>query len=139
MNLLNKHNRIGTDFGLLIIRLAFGLTMAWMHGWKKWPVSENFIGTVKALDVPLPIIAAWAAVLAELVGGVLIAVGLFTRPAALFLGVTMAVAAFQQHAADPFKEKEVALAYGVVSLALIFSGPGRFSIDALIFGGKKTE
>jgi putative oxidoreductase len=41
----------------------------------------------------------------------------------------MAVAAFVAHDGDPFKQKELALLYLVVSVALIFTGPGKYAID----------
>ena len=42
------------------------------------------------------------------------------------------VAVFVQHAADPFGKKELALLYLVPALTLLFTGAGRFSLDAQI-------
>jgi len=61
----------------------------------------------------------------------LIAIGLFTRPAAFFVMCTMGVAFFLQHRADPFQRKELALAYGVIALVILLLGAGRFGLDAL--------
>lgn len=131
MNNLKKmiHN---PDLGLLIFRLFVGLTMAFAHGLGKLPPSEQLIGGVSSMGFPAPIVFAWAAALAEFVGGVLIAGGLFARHASLFLGFTMAVAAFVAHSADPFNVKEMALLYLASCVLLFFTGAGRFSLDSMI-------
>lgn len=46
--------------------------------------------------------------------------------------VTMVVAAFVVHGADPFGKKELALLYGAGALTLMLTGAGRLSIDALV-------
>ncbi len=120
------------DAGLLILRLFAGLALAFGHGLGKIPPSAGFVEATAALGFPLPEVFAWAAGLAEFVGGLLLVVGLLTRPAAVFVAFTMAVAAFGQHAADPFADKEMALLYGVIALTLLLSGAGRFSLDALL-------
>ena len=120
------------DLGLLVFRLFVGFAMAFAHGINKLPPSEAFTAGVADLGFPLPVLFAWAAALSEVVGGLLIATGFFTRYAAFFLGITMAVAAFGRHATDPFKAKEVALLYFVSCVLLIFAGAGRFSLDRII-------
>ena len=118
-----------TDVGLLILRLGVGLTMAFAHGLGKIPPSEGFIGATGAMGFPVPVLFAWAAALSEFLGGLLVAIGLATRPAALMLAVTMAVAAFVQHGGDPFNDKEMAFLYLVASLALLATGAGRYAVD----------
>ncbi|MGB3541631.1 DoxX family protein [Rubrivirga sp.] len=118
-----------TDIGLLILRVGIGLPMAFGHGLGKIPPSEGFIGATGDMGFPIPIVFAWAAALSEFLGGLLIALGLLTRPAALMLAITMAVAAFVRHAADPFSTKELALVYLAASLALLATGAGRYAID----------
>ena len=44
----------------------------------------------------------------------------------------MAVAAFVVHGADPFAAKELSLIYLFIYAALVFTGPGKFSIDYLL-------
>lgn len=73
----------------------------------------------------------------ELVGGVLIVLGLFTRPVALLLSGMMAVAYFQFHAATggvfPLVNKgELAALYCWVFLYLVFAGPGSVAVDSAI-------
>src|SRR5687768_5077962 len=107
------------DLGLLIVRLWFGLVLAIGHGWGKLTALDAFTATVVRHGLPFPQVMATAAALSELVGGLLLALGAVTRPAAVAVAATMAVAAFKVHGADPFVRKELALAYGVAALALL--------------------
>jgi putative oxidoreductase len=120
----------GTDAGLLILRVGLGLALALAHGLGKMPPGEGLVGATAALGFPLPTFFAWAAALSEFVGALLIVVGLATRPAALFVAITMAVAFFGQHAADPFADKELAFVYLVWALGLLVAGAGRYALDA---------
>jgi putative oxidoreductase len=122
------------DIGLLLLRVFAGLGMAW-HGYEKLAVSgrlSQFIEGVGEMGFPFPVFFAWAAILAELVGGILLAAGLFTRPAAAFILITMLVAAFVRHADDPFAIKEKALLYASIALALLFTGAGRWAVDRML-------
>jgi len=78
----------------------------------------------------------------ELVGGFLIAFGLFTRIAALIASGEMAVAYFMVHSKMHFfpiiNKGELAVVYCWFFLFVLFYGPGRWSIDALIRKGKAT-
>jgi putative oxidoreductase len=120
------------SLGLLVGRLMFGLIMAFAHGMGKVPPSQGLIDGVTAMGLPLPGFMAWSAGLAEFAGGLLIAVGLFTRPAALLWIVTMLVAAFVAHGADPLQKKELALLYLSFGVVLLGSGGGKFSLDNLL-------
>jgi putative oxidoreductase len=118
------------DAGWLLLRLWFGTVMAVVHGWGKVADLGTFTLGVAKRGLPMPELLGPAAALSELVGGLFLAIGLFTRPAASFVAVTMLVAAFHVHAADAFARKELALAYAVTALAVLAAGPGRFSADA---------
>ena len=120
------------DVALLVLRLSLGLAMALAHGAGKIPPSEGFIGATAALGFPAPMVFAWLAGLSEFAGGLLVAAGLATRPAALAVVGTMVVAAFLQHAGDPFADRELALVYLAGFAAIAIAGAGRFSGDALL-------
>lgn len=120
---------------ILLLRLSFGLTMAFAHGLGKIPPSSQLIDGVTGMGFPMPIAFAWAAALSEFLGGLFIALGLATRLSALSLSITMSVAAFIVHASDPFRVKEMALAYLVVAIFVFIAGPGKYSIDGMINRG----
>lgn len=122
-----------TDAGLLLLRLGAGLFMAFGHGLGKIPASEGFIKGVDEMGFPLPALFAWAAGLSEFFGGMLIALGLFTRPAAFFWMCTMGTAAFIGHADDPFGTKEKALLYFTIGVCLVLTGAGKYSLSRLLF------
>ena len=92
----------------------------------------KFTEGVAAMGFPAPEAFAWMAALSELVGGVLVALGLGTRVSAFFVAFTMVVAAFVQHAADPFAKKELAVLFLVGFSALILTGGGQFALDRFL-------
>jgi putative oxidoreductase len=130
---------ITADVGLLMLRLVAGLSLAY-HGYAKLsqPMKGMFFDGVKSLGFPMPEVFGWAAIAAELGGGIALALGLLTRPAAFLILCTMAVAFFKVHAKDPYQVKELAAVYGAVALAYLLAGAGRISIDHLLFGKKTT-
>jgi putative oxidoreductase len=126
------------DAGLLVLRVFAGLALALAHGLGKLPPPQPFIDGVGRLGFPVPTVFAWSAALAEFGGGLLLALGLATRPAAVFIAITMWVAAFLQHRADPFLGKERALLFLFIAVAFMLTGAGRYSIDALIRGKRRS-
>jgi putative oxidoreductase len=75
----------------------------------------------------------WIGGVMEFVGGLLILVGLFTRPVAFLLSGEMAVAYWMVHAPRSFypvlNGGDAAILYCFVFLLLVFMGPGAWSID----------
>ncbi len=120
------------NFGLVVLRVFTGLSLAFGHGINKLPPSERFLEGVANMGFPAPSLFGWAAGFSEFFGGVLFAIGLFTRPSALFMFITMTVAALLRHAPDPFSDKEKALLFGVVALAFLLIGSGKIGLDAML-------
>jgi putative oxidoreductase len=123
-------NDKGTALGLLILRLFTGGMMLYAHGWGKLMTFSD-----KSGKFPDPLGVGSAAslslvVFAEVFCAAAIILGLFTRLAAIPLLVTMLVAAFVIHGADPFQKKEFALLYAAPFLAFIFTGAGAYSVDS---------
>ena len=120
------------NIGFLALRVWTGLSLALAHGLGKVPPSEKFVAGVVELGFPLPALFAWAAGLSELLGGILLALGLATRPASFFIMVTMLVAGLLRHAADPFSVKEKAFIYAFIAVCFLIVGAGKLSLDSLI-------
>jgi putative oxidoreductase len=127
------------DLAFLVLRLTFGAALALSHGLGKLTAPAQFILALSKRGFPLPELFGWAALLSEFAGGLLLALGLLTRPAAAFVLITLTVAAFDIHSGDPFVKRELALAYAVVALTLLIAGPGRFSLDRPSARAAKSE
>jgi putative oxidoreductase len=119
------------DVGLMLLRGFTGLALALAHGLSKIPPQPRFVEMVGGFGLPAPELFAWASGFAELGGGLLLAFGLLTRPAALLVFANMMVAVLTAHADDPFTGKEKALLFGIVALMFAFVGSGRYGLDAL--------
>ena len=98
-------------------------------------------GTMKLLGFPVgappaAMTPAWYAGFFELIGGALLTIGLFSRPVAFILAGMCAVAYFMVHAPRGFfpllNGGELAVLYCFVFRFLSFSGPGPWSVDAIL-------
>lgn len=127
-----SYQSLALNVGLLFFRLAVGLTMAFAHGLGKIPPKPGFVGFLAKIGFPQAEIFAWLAGVSELLGGLFIAIGLATRVSSASLVFTMGVAAFMAHASDPWKAKELAVVYMFGYIFLFISGPGKYSVDAMI-------
>ncbi len=129
---------ISIESSALLLRVWLGAMMI-THGFGKvFGDNSKFIAGVEEMGFPLPAFFGWAAALSEFAGGIFLTLGLFTRFWSLMALATMAVAAFIAHADDPFKNKELAFTYLAMSLVVFLLGPGRASLDHLIFGRKNA-
>ena len=131
-NLLFTTKSYSIDLGLLILRITFGGLMFINHGLGKieklqqHPVKfMDFMGIGQ--DASL-----WLVVFAEAVCTLLLVLGFATRLALIPLIITMLVATFKANAGQPFSEIELPLLYLLPFIALLFTGPGKYSIDRLI-------
>lgn len=122
-----------SDLGLLFLRVMTGVGIA-IHGYGKvFGNMDGMVQGVAAMGFPMPVVFAWAAALSEFAGGILLALGFLSRLSALMIFITMSVAAFITHAADPLKVKELAYAYWTMSGALVILGAGSLSLDQIFF------
>ena len=116
------------NFGLLLLRVGFGAMML-THGIPKLlkMISGDFsFGDPIGIGEPASLVLA---VLGEVVFPVLVIIGYKTRISALPILITMIVAAFIVHAADPLATKEKAILYLIGFAAIAFLGAGKYSID----------
>jgi putative oxidoreductase len=135
--------------GAAVLRIVIGLIFAahgaqklfgWFGGYGLAGTGEFFGSIGLQPGYPMALLAGGA----EFFGGLALIVGLLVRPAALALAFTMLVAIFSVHVDKGFfADKggvEYALALFAGSLSLVFSGGGRYSVDAAISppGGAKA-
>lgn len=139
LNLLVRDWKTGHDTGLLILRLVFGLVLLYGHGFEKLSVVLSG-QEIKFMD-PIGIGASTSyhlAAFAEGVCAILLILGLFSRAATLILSVNFIVI-FIFHAfivGDGFSILELRFLYLFSFIALTLTGPGRFSLDYLLFHRK---
>ncbi|MEO7674059.1 MAG: DoxX family protein [Pyrinomonadaceae bacterium] len=118
--------------GLTLLRIFAGAALALTHGIGKMPPSDGFIEGTARIGFPLPAVFAWAAAFSEFLGGIFLALGLFTRVSSFFIAITMLVALLGVHRADPFQKQELAFLYFFIALAFMLKGSGDWSIDSFL-------
>ena len=129
--------RLGGSVALLFLRLIVGAAFI-IIGYGKVQNPTGWMGPTPPIPGPLLALAA----IAEFGGGISLLLGLLTRLGALGLLITMIVAAAFHIfvAGDPFINPtgggswQLAAAYAGVAALYLGLGPGRFSLDRMIFG-----
>ena len=128
---MNERLAAWSPYALAVLRIITALLFI-QHGTQKFfafPPSEYFP------EAPAIFSLMGVAGLLELLGGGLILIGLFTRPAAFVLSGFMAAAYFMGHAPQGFfpasNGGEPAIFYCFIFLYLVFAGAGAWSVDAM--------
>ncbi|PHR14655.1 MAG: DoxX family protein [Aequorivita sp.] len=122
------NNTTSYNLGLLLMRVGFGALML-THGIPKLlkMLSGDFsFGDPIGIGETATLILA---VLCEVLFPLLVIIGFKTRLSAIPVIITMAVAAFIVHAADPFGTKEMAILYLIGFTAITLLGAGKYSVD----------
>ena len=120
--------------GLTLIRLVVGSFMIYhglelfdkkiMDGYLKWDLFKNSSSAE---------VMVYAGKAAELIGGVLLFFGLFTRIAALLLIVTMTYIAFFVGHGKVWYDDQHPFLFVLLALVFLFMGGGRASLDHVLF------
>jgi putative oxidoreductase len=91
------------------------------------------------MNVPAPTASAYLAALSEFAGGLLIALGILPRLAAIPFAITMVVAWATAHHGKFFSQTgggEYPLTLAVMAIVVVIAGPGRYSLPRLVQGGR---
>jgi putative oxidoreductase len=140
---------------LLLLRVVVGFGFM-AHGIAKWQRGPAGFGRLlHQIGVPLPTISAWVVTVVEVLGGLAILLGVLMAVAGIPLIVTMLVAMFTVHFAHGFSSVrtiglteggpvfappgyEINLVYIAALLVLAVTGPGPFSLGALLRRRRRT-
>ena len=125
------------SLGLLIFRLALGFTFI-MHGFQKAFLNGPTAQGAK-MGIPAPELSAYFTIGAELIGGIMLLLGIGTRIAAAAITIAMAGAYIFVHVNAPFiidpktgAGFEYVFVLGMAAIMFILVGGGKYSIDALL-------
>ena len=143
--MLRRLTSTSSLWGTVPLRLALGIAFIG-HGAQKVLGSFNGPGWAKFTSFPAPfpfMRPAWlwmgAAAVSELIGGILVLLGLFTRVGAFLITCVMLVAIFGVLWPKFFAPEgmELAVAFLGMALALLITGGGQASVDLMIGGGRR--
>ena len=123
--------------GLTILRIVVGIFMIY-HGWQafdanaikeyaKWDVFKNFSS---------PSLLVYLGKISELLAGILLVIGCFTRLACIIMIVTMLFISFVIGNGKIFYEDQYPFLFAILGLVFFFTGAGKWSIDNYLFGNK---
>jgi len=125
------------DVAQLISRIVLGVILI-AHGWDKFQITglEGVTGFFDSLGIPAAAAAAPAVAIVEIIGGILLIIGAFTRVTGIVLTLLMlGAAAFAHLAQGIFVTNggwELVGAIGAGTLLLAGLGAGRYSVDAYL-------
>ena len=113
------------SFAPLVARVIVGTIMA-VHGWQKLSMGPANVGQgmLANLGVPLPLFMGYVLTFTELIGGILLIIGLLSRLAAMALTIDLVVAMLL---VSGLGQLELSLIAGF--LVILLGGPGKVSVD----------
>ena len=125
---------------LALLLLRCGLALVFLfHGYPKlFGKTAVFVSAFKGIGLPAYFV--YIAGVIELAGGLMLALGLYTRLAALLLLLDMIAAVWKYNLSEGIYavgEYELPLVLGLAVLAVATTGAGAFSVDDLIHRGDK--
>jgi len=125
--------------GLVLLRIITGFLMAYhglevfkpevMKGYTEWEVIKG---------LPSPLFMLYLGKGLELVTGICIAIGLFTRIAALFMFIIMIFICFKVGGGKFWYEDQHPFLFALLALVFFFTGPVKFGLDNVFFKKRKN-
>lgn len=126
------------DLAFLLLRIGVGLIFL-LAGWGKLTGIEGTAGFFGSIGIPLPGLMAWVVALVEFIGGLLLIVGAYIRIPAILLVIIMVVAILTTKLGEGWNAARLDVLLLLASLALFYTGAGKYSVDAKLGGGGDTE
>ena len=118
-------------YGLVLLRIGLGALFA-VYGWNKVSDISGFQGMLDGMGMGF---MAWPVALIELLGGIALILGIFTRLAGLLLAIIMLVAIVQVHLANGFAGGDgwgFRFVFMMAALALALMGGGKMGLDDMM-------
>src|SRR5262245_11995257 len=131
---LGQYYKFTSDLAYLIVRVTAGLMLI-PHGWPKVFTrgASGVATTLTGYGIPAALPFAYLIMGLETIGGILIAIGLFTRPIAALLVIEFLVIIFVAHWPKGYAVGgggiEYPLMWGLILLAIMLRGGGPWSLD----------
>ncbi len=126
------------EAGLALVRIIVGYFMIY-HGWEVF--SEEKMKPYLEWDsfkaFSSPALVVYTGKIAELVAGILLTIGLFTRLASIVLIFTMVYISFFVGHGKVWYEDQHPFLFVLLGLVFFFTGSGRLSADHLLFGKRR--
>jgi putative oxidoreductase len=124
--------------GIAIIRIITGIMMAY-HGYELFDSVKmaDYGKWMNELHFPMPLLMAFLGKGTEFFGGILLALGLFTRIALIPLSITMLIIPFFMGKGKVFMEDQHPFLFVLLFLIFLFEGAGKWSLDYLFFDKNK--
>lgn len=124
----------------LFMRLFWGYQFM-QHGWVKLQNIEGTAAMFSSLNILWPTASAWLVGLVEGLGGIALLLGAFSSLSSLLLSITMIVAYFTAHmegvsaifTTPQLFVDQSPFMYLLTSLLVFAFGPGKFSVDSILF------
>lgn len=124
--------------GIAVIRIIVGLLMAY-HGWEVFDskVMKEYATWDSFKGLSSPSLWVYVGKGSELIVGVLLTTGLFTRIAAMLLIINMLYISFIIGHGKIWYEDQHPFLFVLLGLVFIFCGAGKFSLDYILFARKE--
>ena len=125
------------DNGIFVIRVLTAV-MIIPHGFEMLSADKmhDNIAFLKDVKFPLPVFMGYFAKVVEVLGGILLAAGLFTRLITIPLMIIMVVVTANMNNWNIFNG-ELTFLFFLLFLMFLFTGPGKWSLDCLLFDKNK--
>ena len=128
---------ISSVYGIGLVRIITGLLLVY-HGWEVFDANlmKGYAGWETFKTYPSPAFMVYLGKTAELVGGILLTIGLFTRVAVVLTAGTMLfISLFVGHGKIWYEDQHPFL-FVLLAMVFFFTGPGAWSVDETLFKNK---
>lgn len=138
---MNEYFENRKDYGMIFLRLVIGFRLVF-GVWDSVTDWQQMLGVREFFEqaqIPFPMFSAFTAVYAEFIGGVLLILGLWIRPAAILLIIIFLVAVIYIDMHNPFVQSFSAWVILASAFTFLFCGAGRISMDEWLLKRAKSR